>query len=643
MHHVIGILAHVDAGKTTFAEQVLYQTRAIRKAGRVDHQDTFLDTNQMEKARGITIFTSQASFTYEGNGYDLLDTPGHVDFSSEMERTLDVLDSAVVVISAVEGIQSHTETVLSLLKKRRIPTLLFINKTDRAGAAPHIILGELKKRFSPNCFFFPQESGGKTIPDSLKEEAADVEERLLEAFLEDKLTEAQWKTELQRLFAQAGLFPCFCGSALQGRGIEDFLRGLSFFAGPALHGQENSFGGKVYKVRYDTQRKRWTYIKVTSGSLQVRQEVGGEKISELRRYNGEKYAAVQQVEAGCLCAAAGLSRVRPGDGLGNCVAKTDYALTPALSARVLFSEETPVKNVLEVFQLLEEEDPALKVRWQEKLQQIQIQIMGGIQLEVLRESVKERFDLEISFGPCEVMYQETIAAPVVGYGHFEPLRHYAEVHLKLEPGPRGSGITFGGGCSTDSLPAQYQNLIRTHIFEKEHRGVLTGSPLTDVKISILTGCAHQKHTEGGDFREAVYRAVRQGLEKARSLLLEPMYLFEIRVPPELLGRVLADAQRLHGSFAPPVTEGDRAVVRGSGPVSEWMNYTEELAAYSKGRGQAGFRFGGYAPCHNSEEVIARIAYDKERDVENTSDSVFCAKGSGFLVKWEQAEQYMHCK
>ena len=481
------------------------------------------------------------------------------------------------------------------------------------------------------------------MPDCLKEEAADVEERLLEAFLEDELTESQWKAELQRLFAQGRLFPCFCGSALQGEGIEEFLRGLSFFVGQARREQEKDFGGKVYKVRYDAQRKRWTYIKVTSGSLQVRQEVGGEKVSELRRYNGEKYVAVQQVEAGCLCAAAGLIRAGQGDGLGICTAKADYALTPALSARVLFPKETSVKSVLEAFRLLEEEDPALKVRWQEKLQQIQIRIMGGIQLEVLRELVKERFGLEISFGPCEVMYQETIAAPVVGYGHFEPLRHYAEVHLKLEPGPRGSGITFGGGCSTDRLPAQYQNLIRTHIFEKEHRGILTGSPLTDVKISILTGRAHEKHTEGGDFREAVYRAVRQGLEKARSLLLEPMYLFEIRVPPELLGRVLADAQRLHGSFAPPVTQGDRVVVHGSGPVSEWMNYTEDLAAYSKGRGQAGFRFGGYAPCHNSEEVIARIAYDKERDVENTSDSVFCAKGAGFLVKWEQAEQYMHCK
>ena len=637
MNKVIGILAHVDAGKTTLSEQLLYRTQSIRILGRVDHRDAFLDHNRLERERGITIFSDQAHFSYGGNHYFLVDTPGHVDFSAEMERVLGVLDFAIVVVSCVEGVQGHTETIWRLLERYRMPALFFLNKTDREGADPGRVQRELQAKFSPAVCDF---TAGFTEP--LVERLAELDDNLLERYLGAGFDEAAWLETARELVHERRLFPCFCGAALSGDGIDAFLQWLDRLT-HTDYNADAPFAARVYQIRHDARGDRLALLKVTSGTLRVKDAVGAEKVNEIRMYNGTKYVPAQQTCAGELCAVTGLASARPGDALGAEPPWASPCPTPPLMARVEFGRALPARTVLGQFRLLEEEDPALAVEWQEELQEIRVRIMGEIQLEVLRELVCDRFGTEVSFGSPEILYQETIAAPVIGYGHYEPLRHYSEVHLRLEPGARGSGITFRSECPTDLLALNWQRLIETHVFERVHRGVLTGSPLADVAVVLLTGRAHDKHTEGGDFRQAVYRAIRQGLEQAESLLLEPYYAFVISVDDTLVGRVLADLQRMSGRFDPPELECGRAVIRGRAPVATMMGYGRDLAAFSRGRGSISLRVDGYEPCHNPDDVIARRAYDRTRDLANPSDSVFCSHGAGFPVPWYEVERYLHCK
>jgi ribosomal protection tetracycline resistance protein len=637
LNKTIGILAHVDAGKTTLSEQILYHTHSIRTRGRVDHQDAFLDSSRLERERGITIFSDQAVFHYQDSTYYLVDTPGHVDFSAEMERTLRILDYAIVVVSCAEGVQAHTETIWKLLRRYRVPTLFFLNKTDRAGARPERVLQELRSKFSQNvCDFIAGFS-----PDVI-EQVAELDDVLLELYLNNQYDADLWRTSAQKLIQNQKLFPCFCGSALNDIGIDSFLQGLDYLT-KTDYDPSSDFAGRVYKIRHDAQGSRVAFLKITNGTLHVKEPVGSEKINEIRVYNGAKYTSVQQAQAGELCAVTGLSSVKSGDGIGALTAHSDCVTMPMLMAKVNFDPALSARTVLGYFKILEDEDPMLGVVWEEALQELHVHIMGTIQLEVLKEVVQNRFGIAVEFGACEILYKETIQGSVIGYGHFEPLRHYAEVHLRLSAGERGSGLTFSSECSTDVLDLSWQRLIRTHVFEFEHKGILTGSPLTDVKIALLTGRAHEKHTEGGDFREATYRAIRQGLEQADNLLLEPFYAFSIEVEPEQMGRVLADIQRMYGSFAPPETENGRAVIHGRAPVAAMMNYGRELVAFTKGKGSLNLQFDGYEPCHNPDEVIARFAYDKIRDVANTSDSVFCSHGTGFNVKWDEVKNHIHCK
>ncbi|BCI61258.1 Elongation factor G [Eubacteriaceae bacterium CHKCI005] len=655
MRKTIGVLAHVDAGKTTFSEQILYHTQAIRTCGRVDHQNTFLDGHAIERQRGITIFSDQAPFTYQGHEYTLIDTPGHVDFSAEMERSIQVMDCAVVVVSCVEGVQGHTRTVWKLLRQWGIPTLFFLNKMDRQGADPDGVMEQLRNKLSTGCVDFGTDFHHGRPGDRLVEQVAELDDGLLEKYLETGISERDFTAAVRNMVKQGQLFPCFVGSALLDQGIEDFLEDLDFLIqgdekeDPPLEGP---FGGIVYKCRHDANGNRVMFLKVTSGQLRAKDEivcrlpdgnVRREKINELRLCHGLKYTPLDVAKAGDLCAVTGLSGIQPGDGVGCVTEHPHYQTTPTLSAKVLWGETVPAKDVLKIFRLLEEEDPMLHVQWEEEQGEIQVRIMGPIQLEVLGAEVKQRFGLEVSFGPCRILYRETIATSAVGYGHFEPLRHYAEVHVKLEPGRRGSGITFESRCSSDLLDAHYQRLIETHVFERQHKGILTGSVLTDVHITLLAGRAHLKHTEGGDFRQATYRAIRQGLEQAQPILLEPYYAFQVEAEPEQLGRILADAERMRCQFDPPELTEDRAVVTGRGPVSTLMEYSRELAAFTRGHGQISLTFDGYEPCHNTQEVVESIGYDKDRDVQNTSDSVFCSHGAGFPVKWYEVKDYIHIK
>lgn len=646
MNKTIGILAHVDAGKTTLSEQILYHANSIRTRGRVDHQSAFLDSHPLERERGITIFSDQAAFCYNGSSYTLVDTPGHVDFSAEMERAVQILDNAVVVIDAVAGIQGHTETVWQLLRRYGVPTFFFLNKTDRDGADVQAAVRQIKTRLSSGVCLLPPAFPTGELGQREMEQVAELDDRLLARYLEEGYSFEEWLPVLKRETGAGNLFPCMAGSALLDQGVEEFLAALHLLAAEPETGAE--FSARAYKVRHDVQKNRLVFLKVTGGVLHVKDEVAvspGEscKVNELRLYSGTKFTSVSSVEAGGLCAATGLDCVRPGDGIGEELFREECVTTPMLVSRVIFDPQENPRTMLENFRILEEEDPLLGVEWNEALHELRVHIMGTIQLEVLRQIVRERFGAEVSFGECEILYKETISAPVVGYGHFEPLRHYAEAHLRLSPAPRGSGISFDSECPTDVLEGSYQRLIRTHVFEKEHKGVLTGSALTDVRITLLTGRAHLKHTEGGDFREATYRAIRQGLEQAESVLLEPVYAFEIDLPLDQIGRVLADIQRLHGSFEPPLAQGERAVVSGRGPVSEFMNYSAELVSFTRGRGRIQLRFDGYEPCHNAQQVIERIAYDKVRDVENTSDSIFCSHGAGFPVRWDEVIHHIHCK
>ncbi len=637
---VTGILAHVDAGKTTLSEALLYHAGAIRRLGRVDHRDAFLDTDAMERERGITIFSKQAELDLGDLALTLLDTPGHVDFSAEAERVLQVLDCAILVVSGTDGIQAHTRTLWRLLERYGVPVFLFINKMDLAGTDRVALLRELKSRLDGGCVDF------SLPPDALAEEAAVCDEALLERYLE---TGAVSEAELTDLIRRRKLFPCLFGSALKLEGVEELLEAIRRH--PPLRTYPAEFGARVFKVARDDRGTRLTYLKVTGGVLKTKdllttrrpdmgaEEPWEEKADQLRLYSGAKFRPVDEAPAGMVVAVTGLSRTVPGQGLGFETAWTVPALEPVLAYQVESGSDPSA--VLQALRQLEEEDPQLHVVWNAAAREIRVQLMGEVQNEILQRRLLERFGIEAAFGAGRVVYRETIAAPAEGVGHFEPLRHYAEVHLLLEPLPRGSGLRFGTVCPEDRLDGHWQRLILTHLAEKPHLGVLTGSPITDMRITLTAGRAHEKHTEGGDFRQAAYRAVRQGLMGAESVLLEPWYAFRLELPGTQLGRALNDIQQMGGEAEPPETLGEEAVLTGEAPVSAVGDYARELAAYTRGQGRLSLRPAGYRPCADAERVIEAIGYDPERDVENTPDSVFCAHGAGYTVKWNQVPAHAH--
>ena len=632
----LGVLAHVDAGKTTLSESMLYTSGSIRKMGRVDHKDAFLDTYDLERERGITIFSKQAVFSWKDMWITLLDTPGHVDFSAEMERTLQVLDYAVLVISGPDGVQGHTETLWRLLGQYRIPVFLFVNKMDQDGADRTVILAELKKRFGEHCIDFEKafdsESGEET------EQLAMCDEMLLESYLENGDIP---KKKVSELIHQRKVFPCYFGSALHTEGVEELLDALEQFTTEEQYPEV--FGAKVYKIGRDVQGNRLSYLKVTGGRIKVRDVITDteEKVNQIRRYSGAKYEMLQEVHAGEVCAVTGLSDTYPGQGLGMESESDMPVLEPVLSYQIELPPDCEVHKMLRNLKELEEEEPELHIVWEEQLGEIHAQLMGEVQIEILKSMIWDRFKVRVEFGAGTVVYKETIAEPVEGIGHFEPLRHYAEVHLVLEPGERGSGLQFFADCSEDILARNWQRLILTHLEEKEHKGVLTGSAITDMKITLVSGRAHQKHTEGGDFRQATYRAVRQGLRKAKSILLEPYYEFEMELLPEHVGRAMMDIQKRNGTFEPPVTEGELSVLKGSAPVSQMRGYQTELISYTGGRGRMSCRLKGYEKCPDQEKIVEEIGYDPEADLENPTGSVFCAHGAGFVVNWDEVEAYMH--
>ncbi|MDJ0332454.1 TetM/TetW/TetO/TetS family tetracycline resistance ribosomal protection protein [Planococcus sp. S3-L1] len=647
MNKTIGILAHVDAGKTTFSEQLLYHTKSIRQRGRVDHQNAFLDSHTIEKTRGITIFADQATFTLNDSTYFLIDTPGHVDFSPEMERSIQVMDYAVIIISAVDGIEGHTETVWQLLQKHKIPVFFFVNKTDREGADAVQVLADIRLNFSEDVCNLTNNFHNGELSESLIEFIAERDEELLMQYVETGFDKKTWIEAFQRLIATNQIFPCASGSALQDIGILDFLLQLDQLTTSA-YSEDQAFGARIYKIRHDDNGNRICFLKAFSGTLQVRDKlVYGpnqleEKVTQIRNYNGNKFKLVEQARAGELFAIAGLTEALVGDVIGNYATDNQSEVVPTLKSIVLFDASLPAKEVLLSFQILGAEDPSLSVFWNEYFQHIQIQVMGIIQLEVLEQVVLERFGHHVQFGEPEILYKETINLPVMGYGHFEPLRHYAEVHLKLEPGERGSGLQVDNVCHAHALSVGNQNLILHHLNERDHHGLLTGSPLTDVKATLVTGRGHNEHTSGGDFREATFRALRQGLEQAQNRLLEPMYRFKIKVSLEQMGKVLSDVQQAHGSFNAPETIGSKTIIEGRVPVATFMKYSTEFAALTHGKGALSLLFDGYDFCHNEEQVINRIGYDKNTDPLYTSTSIFCAKGKGYKVSWDEAEKAMHC-
>ncbi|MBQ8767794.1 MAG: TetM/TetW/TetO/TetS family tetracycline resistance ribosomal protection protein [Clostridia bacterium] len=636
---IIGILAHVDAGKTTLTEAILYRTGAIRRLGRVDKKDSHFDSHQLERNRGITIFSKQNPFTIREKQFTLIDTPGHIDFSAEMERTLNVLDYAVLVIDGAVGIQSHTETIWQLLCEYNIPVFIFVNKSDRDGFDKDNLIKSLKTRFGDKCIDFTQDY------DSFNEEISMTNDRLLEMFLDGNFDENLVTDEIVKAVSERNIFPCYFGSALMDIGVDSLLDGIEKYTAYKEYPEE--FSSKVYKILYDNQGNRLSFMKITGGKISVKMLVGDEKIDTVRIYSGEKHQPIKEASAGSVCAVTGLSNVSAGECINSNGANKNLSMkmTPLLSAQVIIQDGTDIHTAYRKLKIIDQELPELSVhiyRYSDE-EQIQIRVMGRIQLEILQSLVKERFGMNIDFGPCRILYKETVTAPVMGYGHYEPLRHYAETQLRIEPNERNSGITIENECSLETLDANFQNLILTHIKEKEHIGILTGSPLTDVKIILTAGRSHLKHTEGGDFREATYRAIRQGLEKAESILLEPYYSFTLRVPVTMLGKAISDIQRLCGEFLPPEMTETEAIIKGVGPVSEFMDYPEEVVSYTSGKGIISMRENGYQPCHNAEEVIARIGYEKERDLENTSSSVFCSHGAGFEVKWYDVDNMRHIK
>ena len=633
----VGILAHVDAGKTTLSEALLYLSGQTRKLGRVDHQDTVLDTDEQERERGITIFSKQARLTWGPLELTLLDTPGHVDFSAEMERTLQVLDYAVLVVSGADGVQGHTATLWRLLEHQNIPTFLFVNKMDQPDTDREALLGQLR-RLDEGCTDF----GGDR--EELLESAALCDENLLERYLAGEKPD---DGDLAGLIVRRKLFPCLFGSALKLEGVEELLSALERYTLAPQWGE--NFAARVFKISRDDRGERLSWLKVTGGELRVRQTLSGggeedrweEKISQIRLYSGVKYTTVDQVEAGTVCAVTGLSHTRPGQGLGEEGESGPPELEPVLHYQVIPPEGCDAHTLLRDLRQLEEENPQLKVLWNETLGELHVRLMGEIQRSVLTRLIHDRFGLDVTFGAGSIVYKETVAAPVEGVGHFEPLRHYAEVHLLLEPLERGAGLQFDSICPEDVLDRSWQRLILTHLMEKVHLGVLTGSPITDMKLVLLTGRAHVKHTEGGDFRQATYRAVRQGLRMAQGILLEPWYDFTLELPADCLGRAMADVQRMSGRFAPADHQGDMAVLTGSAPVSELGDYWNQVAAYTRGLGQLTCTLRGYEPCHNAQEVMEQIGYDPDRDTDNPADSVFCSHGAGVTVKWDQVREHMH--
>ena len=663
----MGILAHVDAGKTTLSEGILYLTGGLRKLGRVDYGDAFLDNFALERSRGITIFSKQAVFPLGEMEVTLIDTPGHVDFSAEMERALWVMDYAVLVVSGADGIQGHTETLWRLLKAYRIPTFIFVNKMDQDGTDREALLQELKKNLDDGCIAFdslrmPQETETKGSAAGGKKNAARVEnardEALISAGSEDILEEIAMcdedvleaymetgdirKSDVIRLIGGRKIFPCYFGSALKLSGVETLLAGLEQFTRMPEYPDE--FAAKVFKISRDEQGSRLTHIKITGGSLKVKTSFGEkEKVDQIRVYSGAKYGMQDVAEAGTVCALTGLSETAAGQGLGEEKDLEAPLLEPVLSRSVILPEGTDVPKALRQLKQLEEEDPLLHIVWNSRLEEIQMQLMGEVQTEVLKSMIAERYQMDVEFGAGRIMYKETIADTVTGVGHYEPLRHYAEVHLRMEPGEQGSGLVFGTDCSEDNLDGNWQRLILTHLMEKEHPGVLAGMPITDMKITLTAGKAHLKHTEGGDFRQATYRAVRQGLMQAESVLLEPWYVFHLELPAEQVGRAMADVQKRYGTFEAPLMEGEQAVLSGRAPVSEMLDYPAEVQSYTGGRGRLALRLEGYYPCHNQEEVLADIGYDSEGDVDNPSGSIFCSHGAGFFVPWDQVPDYMHIK
>ena len=666
-HISLGVLAHVDAGKTTLSEGLLFKCGRIRKIGRVDHKDAYLDTYELERERGITIFSKQAVFSMGDMEVTLLDTPGHVDFSAEMERTLQVLDYAILVINGADGVQGHTQTLWRLLNQYQIPTFLFVNKMDQDGTNRESLLEELKKKLSENCVDFRGEldccgaeedsdikgtvdkAGEVHGTDEFLENIAVCEEALMEQFLDTGIIV---KKDVARLILERKLFPCFFGSALKMEGVDAFIRGMETYMAAPVYPSE--FGAKVFKIARDDQGNRLTYMKITGGSLKVKEtltnagrkgipdeEIWEEKVDQIRIYSGAKFEMLKEAEAGTVCAVTGLTETYPGEGLGVERESVMPVLEPVLNYQIILPEGCDAHKMLKSLKELEEEEPQLHIMWDEQLGEIHAMLMGEVQIEILKHLIWERFHVAVEFGTGNIVYKETIAAPVEGVGHFEPLRHYAEVHLLLEPGERGSGLQFFTAASEDQLDRNWQRLILTHLEEKEHLGVLTGSPITDMQITLLTGRAHQKHTEGGDFRQATYRAVRQGLKKAKTVLLEPYYSFRLELPAENVGRAMTDIQRMQGSFQGPETEGELAVITGSAPVAKMRDYQSQVISYTRGKGHLSCTLKGYEPCQDQEQIAQEIGYDSERDLENPTGSVFCAHGAGFVVPWYEVEEYMH--
>ena len=633
----IGILAHVDAGKTTLSEAMLYSAGAIRKLGRVDHKDAFLDTYELERARGITIFSKQAVFDYKDITFTLLDTPGHADFSPEMERTLQVLDVAVLIISGPDKVTSQVRLLWKLLSHYQIPVLVFVNKMDQPGLDKDDILADLKKNLSPHFVEYSEDIKGAEI----QEELAVCDDALLAAFLDGKEVTKQ---QVRELVAERKCFLCVFGSALKMEGVETFLDLLCEYSSASASDKSlnEEFSGRVYKISRDNQGKRLTHIKILSGSLKVKDFVGDEKVDQIRIYNGEKYETVPEAFAGSIVALTGLTSTHAGEGLGAISGKSSSELIqPVISCRLILPEETDKLKFYRSLKELEEEEPELLANYYEDSKEIEVKVMGEVQKEILKHLIKTRFGIDVSFGPGRIVYKETIAGPVEGVGHFEPLRHYAEVHLLIEPLESGSGIVLDNRCSTDELSLNWQRLILTHLQEKKHVGVLTGSELTDVRITLLAGKAHEKHTEGGDFRQATYRAVRQGLMMAKSVLLEPVFDFRIEVPQENVGRVLTDIQKMSGTVGLPDLENGKSVLTGTVPAASLLDYAAELTSFTKGEGSITTTLSGYAPCHNTEEILEEFAYYPEMDTQNPSSSVFCSHGAGTLIPWDQVRDYMH--
>lgn len=657
---VIGILAHVDAGKTTLAEAILYSLGRLRKLGRVDHKDAYLDTYELERARGITIFSKQARVKLGEQEVTLLDTPGHVDFSAEMERTLQVLDAAILVINGADGVQGHVETLWRLLKRYEIPVFLFVNKMDQAGTDREKLLAELKERLDGRCVDFADEQD----QEQYLENVAVCQEALMEEYLE---TGALEDAGIAQAIGDRDIFPVYFGSALKLIGVDGLLAGIERFALPvpekrgdgatraaavtretadAGRGKDKveraeAFGARVFKISRDPQGNRLTHMKVTSGSLKVKSLINGEKADQIRLYSGTSYELAEEVGTGTICAVTGLKETRSGQGIGCETEGMLPLLEPVLTYRIQLPEGCDVHKMLGQLRQLEEEIPELHIVWKEAVGEIHAQVMGEVQIEILKSLIRERFGVEVDFGTGSIVYKETITEPTEGVGHFEPLRHYAEVHLLLQPGEAGSGLTFDSRCSEDVLDRNWQRLILTHLLERQHPGVLIGAEITDMRITLVNGRAHLKHTEGGDFRQSTYRAVRQGLRKASCVLLEPVYEFILEVPADMIGRAMTDVQRMHGSFAPPLTEGDMAVLKGKAPVATMGGYQTEVTSYTRGRGRLSCILKGYEPCHNTEEVILQSGYDPEADLENPTGSVFCAHGAGFVVNWDQVDDYAH--